>query len=183
MPNGRQTLQKSDLPYTSVNWVIFWGQTVESPACGLMKPRDGAAYCGYSDQTVYYPLEDEAHKFGDFAVATTTAHELGHHVQDQLGLFDQKNTGKYTSRQIELGADCLSGVWAYSVYTRNLLQKGDIEEAMSWKFVGDLPGTSPADPTAHGSPTERVEAFLAGFNSGDPSRCFDYTPTPEETTE
>jgi uncharacterized protein len=171
----------ASVTYTPVYYYIFPNQTVDSE-CGLIKPQQGALYC-HLDQTVFYPLSYEAKSAGDFAVATAAAHELGHHVQNQSGIWKLRKAGVYTTRQLELQADCFSGVWAYSVYSENLLNEGDVKEAMDWNFViGDLPGTSPTDPTAHGSPTERVEAFLAGYNSGDPGRCFDYTPTPEETT-
>ena len=173
----------ASLVYTPVNYTIFWGHPVNSPECGLVKPSDGPIYCGLSDQRVYYPLEEEISNFGDFAVAFATAHEVGHHVQDELDILKQEDAGVYTSRQVELGADCLAGVWAYSVYSRNLLQKGDIEEAVRLEFtIGDLPGTSPTAPGAHGSSTERVEAFLAGYNNGNAGPCLAYTPAQEQTT-
>lgn len=169
------------VPYTSVGFHIFSNQTVDSK-CGPVRPRDGALYCPL-DQTVFYPLGYPAKMVGDFAVATAAAHELGHHVQNQLGDLERQDAGVYTSRQIELAADCFSGVWAYSTYSNNLLEEGDMKEAMDWTFViGDLPGTPPTAPGAHGSPTERVEAFLAGYNNGNPGPCLDYTPAPEEAS-
>jgi predicted metalloprotease len=174
------------LDYRPVGWNIFSERPVESPVCGVVEPTDSASYCGGSDQTVYYPLEWAAYgneNYGDFAVATSAGHEMGHHVQAQLGIDDLHAEGVYTTRQTELQADCFSGVWAYSAYSRDLLEEGDIEEAMRWRYdLGDVPGTSSTDPDAHGSPEERLDAFLAGYQNGDPGPCLDYTPLPEETT-
>lgn len=117
-------------------------------------------------------------EYGDFAMATVAAHEVGHHVQQQLDIF-----GQYTSLQTELQADCFAGVWGYSVYYEGLVESGDIDEAMSISWEGgDLPEQPRGGPRAHGSSEERVEWFTTGYDNGDPGRCFELTPLPEETT-
>jgi len=115
--------------------------------------------------------------YGDFAMAVVAAHEVGHHVQDELGLLDEQ----YPKIQTELQADCFAGVWGSSVYDR--LEPGDIGEAMeiSWDS-GDLPGTPRNAPGAHGKPEERVKWFRTGYDTGDADECLALTPLPEETT-
>ena len=109
-------------------------------------------------------------------MAIVAAHEVGHHVQEQLGVLEAMRAGEYTNLQAELQADCFAGAWGYSVY--ELIEEGDIEEAMniSW-HTGDPPQLPAGHPGAHGSPEERVQAFENGFLR-DPTDCLDYTPVP-----
>lgn len=105
----------------------------------------------------------------DFALAYVVAHEWGHHLQQVLGIL---NRSGLTSLQIELQADCLAGVWAFSAWSRQLLEPGDIGEAIRLaRRVGDAPGTPANDPGAHGSPTQRAAWFNRGYNGGNPARC------------
>jgi predicted metalloprotease len=141
-----------------------------------VKSSDGPFYCA-ADQggTVFLPLvgikrlvfPGSTFRKYDFALSYVVAHEWGHHVQSRLKLFAGK-----TSVQIELQADCLAGVWAYSVWARQLLEPGDIEEAVSLAaLVGDAPGTSPNNADAHGSSKQRVNAFKRGYRSGRAGVC------------
>jgi predicted metalloprotease len=132
----------------------------------------GPFYCGSDGNgRIYLPLTGlkeiafphSSYRSEDFALSTIVAHEWGHHVERLLGF-------NGTSKQVELGADCLAGVWAYSAWARQLLQPGDINEAIdALNRAGDPPGTSPAD--AHGSAAERVAAFKRGYTTGRAAGC------------
>lgn len=123
------------------------------------------------------PIQD----YGDFAVAVAAAHEVGHHVQQQLGVLDAKMNGEILSIQTELQADCFAGVWGFSTYYEGLIESGDLDEAVSvLDNIGDVPEQPRGGPEAHGSPEERTEAFLLGYDSGDPAQCLAYTPPPAE---
>ena len=105
---------------------------------------------------------------GDFAVAYIVAHEYGHQIQDELGLFEQYGSQLPTSA-FELQADCYAGTWAKSAYDENRLEDGDVQEALEAALaVGDF---NASDPGHHGTPEEREQAWNTGFESGDPSAC------------
>jgi predicted metalloprotease len=110
------------------------------------------------------------------------AHEFGHHVQNVLGIADDVRRGRQEhpdeanelSVRLELQADCLAGVWAFSAYDEGLLDSGDLEEGLAAAAaVGDdriQPGSSPERWT-HGSAQQRVRWFRKGFDSGDLNDC------------
>lgn len=133
---------------------------------------DGPFYCP-TDETVYMSVpyfQNFYGKIGDAALAVPIAHEVGHHVENLYGLLDPK--AHLRSIDKELDADCLAGVWAQSLYRRNLLQRGDLTEALASRIaVADPKGTSPNDPQAHGTQTQRVDAFLRGYAGGVPETC------------
>jgi uncharacterized protein len=105
----------------------------------------------------------------DFALAYVVAHEWAHHLQRVLGILADR---RLKSMQIELQADCLAGVWTYSTWTRNLLEPGDIAEAIRLaRRIGDAPGTPANDPNAHGSPRQRAAWFTRGYSSGNAGKC------------
>lgn len=111
---------------------------------------------------------------GDFSVAVVMAHEFAHNLQTEIGWITI--TGyKTTSRSIELNADCLSGVWANSVYTKNRLDADDIQEAM--RTLADIGQDMTVPEPSHGSPKERTDAFMIGYNSGLASSCDFYLTT------
>lgn len=173
---------EAGVEYSPVGFYPF-DQSVE--ACGITNDQEGGPFYCPEDQTIYYPVdwvnpesEQPMSEYGDFAMATVAAHEVGHHAQQQLGIFDE-----YSSLQTELQADCFAGVWGYSVYYEGLIESGDIDEAMSIAWdSGDLPEQPTGGPGAHGSPEKRVQWFTTGYDNGDPSLCFELTPLPEETT-
>jgi uncharacterized protein len=139
------------------------GTTVFDPALG------SAFYCkGNIYYTVYGKAKGRQYEaYGDFALAVILAHEMGHHVQAQLGYIRS-----LSSIQKELQADCFAGVWADSVWRRNQLSDGDIDEAMTlMAAIGDPPGVPSDDPQAHGTPKQRQEWFNQGWITGDPSKC------------
>jgi predicted metalloprotease len=160
-------------------------------ACGLARSAAGPFYCP-SDEKVYVDLAffDELRKRfgapGDFAEAYVIAHEIGHHVQKQLGIEpkvhrmmedDPDNASRYSVR-LELQADCFAGVWGHSTNQRNILESGDVEEGLNAAAaVGDdrlqrMAGrrVSPESFT-HGSARDRATWFRRGFDSGRISDC------------
>ena len=168
------TLEEADVPYSDVDFVPY-ARSVRSP-CGRGNQVTGPFYCS-TNQAIYFPTKwanpgtgEAMAEYGDFAMAIVAAHEVGHHVQEQLGTL-----GGYPSLKIELQADCFAGVWGYSQYAN--VEPGDVGEAMDISWVsGDLPGTPRNDPYAHGKPEERVKWFRTGYDSGDAGRCFRLTP-------
>jgi predicted metalloprotease len=176
----RTSFNAGGLSYTAPKEVIY-NQPI-SDACGRLDPKDSAAYCSL-DQTVLLALPYEGglfRDFGDTAVAVSVAHENGHHVQNLLTIkrrfFDApkgaSNPVVLRSRAFELQADCLAGIWAFSVGARGLFEQGDVEEGLfSRNALGDPPGTSPKDPQAHGSGPQRARAFQRGLESGNPDVC------------
>ncbi len=160
---------RSGLAYAPATQSIFSAPL--STPCGPANSTTGPFYCG-SDTTIFLPLPwfvREANPVGDTAIAVVVAHENGHRVQDLLGILrDRRRRGIDT----ELQADCLAGLWAASVYSRGLLEPGDLDEA--WSFTragGDAPGTPASDPGAHGRPAQRLRSFQRGYNSGLPAAC------------
>ena len=187
-----KTFQAAGLPEPKVtyDWIPA-GQTAAS-ACG---DEDGtlgdsaAAYCA-GDDTIYISQKfatdiyngtlDQAlpgssqgygGTVGDFAVAYIVAHEYGHQIQDELGLFD-KYGRKLPTMAFELQADCYAGTWANSAYQDNRLEDGDVREALDAALaVGDLDASNPGH---HGTPEQRAAAWNSGFEAGDPSSCNRY---------
>ena len=132
-------------------------------------------------------LQRELGAPGDFAQAYIVAHEIGHHVQNLLGVMEdvdlatQENPddANELSVRVELQADCLAGIWAHSAYAKgDLLESGDLEEGLAAAAaVGDDrlqqragQGVNP-DSFTHGTSEQRVKWFRTGFDSGDPSAC------------
>ena len=112
------------------------------------------------------------HAVGDFGLAYVVAHEYAHNLQYELGIFDSGMSE--SAEPYELQADCFAGTWAHSVYEEGLLQPGDLEEATNAALaVGDFELGSAMH---HGTPQERRDAVLAGFDSGEPSACGRYLP-------
>ena len=184
-----KTFKASGLPEPRVSYKwIPAGQTAAS-ACGDADGTLGdsaAAYCpgddtiyisekfateiydGTLDQSLPGSSQGYGKTVGDFSVAYIVAHEYGHEVQDELGLFDQNN-GEIPTMAYELQADCYAGTWAKSAYQENRLQDGDVQEALDAALaVGDF---DTSNPSHHGTPEQRADAWNAGFESGDPSSC------------
>ncbi|HEU4658669.1 MAG TPA: neutral zinc metallopeptidase [Capillimicrobium sp.] len=183
------TLQANDLPAPRVRYVWVAPGTVAGTACGSPADDSAAFYCP-TDDTIYvaqqfasdlfqgvargFPGEEAGygHAAGDFAVAYVIAHEYAHNVQQELGVF-ASFTGRQ-ARPFELQADCMAGAWANSVYEQGLLEPGDLQEALDTALaIGDFELGSEQH---HGTPTERRDALLAGYEGGDPSVCSRYVP-------
>ena len=175
--------------------VVFEGQ--DRSACGFASAATGPFYCP-ADNKVYIDLSfaDLLRKRfrapGDFALAYVVAHEVGHHIQNQLGYSQQvsqirrrgsEKQANAASVRLELQADYLAGVWAhYADRYSDLLEDGDIREALvAASAIGDdaiqkqSQGYVVPDSFTHGSSEQRVRYFTAGYKSGDGSkRALDY---------
>jgi len=182
----------SGLPEPRVSFTeIPAGQTAPS-ACGDESGTLGdsaAAYCpgddtiyisqkfatdiynGSLDQVLPGSSQGYGRTIGDFSVAYVVAHEYGHEVQDELGLF-QEYGQQLPTMAFELQADCYAGTWAKSASDENRLEDGDVQEALDAALaVGDFDASNPGH---HGTPEQRKEAWTSGFETGDPSSCSDY---------
>lgn len=180
---------QSGRQYQDPKLVLFTGR-VDS-ACGMASAAAGPFYCP-SDQNVYIDLgfyDELRQRFGapgDFAQAYVIAHEVGHHVQNLLGLTDKVDASRRRgseseynrlSVRLELQADYLAGVWAHHAQrTRQILEEGDLEEAMNAaSAIGDdkiqkqSQGYVVPDSFTHGTSQQRVRWFRKGFESGDPA--------------
>ena len=177
--------------YPEPNLVLFTGQ-VQS-ACGYAQAAMGPFYCPadqkvYIDLSFYDDLKTKHQAPGDFAQAYVVAHEVGHHVQNVLGISNQVSRlqqqvspeqANELSVRLELQADCLAGVWGYHAEeNRDLLEKGDIEEALNAaSAIGDdrlqmeARGYVTPDSFTHGSSEQRVRWFKTGIQSGDINQC------------
>jgi predicted metalloprotease len=183
--------QRMGKTYREPKLVLFSG-AVQS-ACGLAESAAGPFYCP-SDQKVYIDLEffrDLKYRHqapGDFAQAYVIAHEVGHHVQNQLGILRQVNTlqqqvSKTQANQlqvrVELQADCFAGVWAHQTQrSKQILEEGDVEEALNAaSSIGDdrlqreARGYVVPDSFTHGSSAQRVRWFTRGLQTGSVAKC------------
>jgi hypothetical protein len=175
--------------YERAQAVLYDGST--DSGCGFATSAVGPFYCP-ADQRVYLDLtffEELSSRFGapgDFAIAYVIAHEVGHHVQNITGTNEQvqresqanPDQANELSIRLELQADCLAGVWAQSVYDRDLLEEGDLEEALrAAEAVGDdtiqeqSGGGIDQDTWTHGSAAQRQRWFDRGFESGSTEAC------------
>jgi len=186
-----QNLKKYGIRYHKPKLVMYRGVT--SSGCGTAQSAMGPFYCPV-DQKVYLDLgffDELKQKFGakgDFADAYVIAHEIGHHVQNELGILPkvhkmQQRVGKveanHLSVRLELQADCFAGVWARLDEEKNhILERGDIDEALNAASqIGDdtlqkkAQGYVVPDSFTHGTSKQRREWFYRGFNSGDIKYC------------
>ena len=177
--------------YEEPTLVLFTG-AVES-ACGFAQAAMGPFYCPadrkvYIDLSFYSDLKTKMGAPGDFAQAYVVAHEVGHHVQNLLGLsgkvhsmrqrLSQADYNKLSVR-LELQADCFAGLWAnHADRTRHILEQGDVEEALNAaSMIGDdrlqqqSRGYVTPDSFTHGSSEQRVRWFRTGLESGSIQAC------------
>ena len=175
--------------YDEQKLVLFTG-SVQS-ACGVAGASTGPFYCPgdknvYIDLSFYNELKTQFKAPGDFAMAYVIAHEVGHHIQNELGIIAQMDEirgkvskeeyNKYNVR-LELQADYLAGVWANHVQGQNLLEEGDLEEALTAaSAVGDdriqmqSQGYVVPDSFTHGTSEQRKRWFYKGYEAGDLSQ-------------
>jgi len=187
----REIFRQGGQTYREPKLVLFTG-AVQS-ACGFAQAAMGPFYCPL-DETVYIDLifyRDLKERFrapGDFAQAYVIAHEVGHHVQNQLGIMqkvqemrsrvDEVRSNDLSVRT-ELQADCFAGLWAHHAdKSRHILEEGDIEEALNAaSSIGDdriqkqTRGYVVPDSFTHGSSEQRVRWFRRGLETGDFAQC------------
>ncbi len=184
--------QQAGRTYREPKLVLFSG-AVDS-GCGFAQAAMGPFYCPldqrvYIDLSFYRDLRDRFRAPGDFAQAYVIAHEVGHHVQNLLGISDrvqqaQQRAGNRAdanalSVRLELQADCLAGLWAnHANRERRIIEPGDVEEALTAaSAIGDdrlqkqSRGTVAPDSFTHGSSAQRVRWFRTGLESGQMQAC------------
>ena len=186
-----EQFQKLGRTYQEPKLVVFSG-SVDS-ACGFAQSAMGPFYCPrdqkvYIDLSFYRDLQTKLNAPGDFAQAYVIAHEVGHHVQNQLGILSkvtraQQQTSEVNANKlqvmVELQADCLAGVWAHHAErSRQILEQGDIEEALNAASqIGDdrlqqkSKGYAVPDSFTHGSSDQRMRWFARGIQSGQIAQC------------
>jgi predicted metalloprotease len=187
----RELFKASGRQYEDPKLVLFSG-AVQS-ACGFAQAAVGPFYCPadhkvYIDLGFYRELRERFHAPGEFAEAYVIAHEVGHHVQNLLGISDKVHAAQQRgseqhanalSVRLELQADCLAGVWAYHAdRARHILEAGDIEAGLNAASqIGDdrmqlrARGYVSPDSFTHGSSEQRVHWFKRGLETGGTKAC------------
>jgi len=181
--------EQSGIQYHHAKLVLFRDYT--QSGCGTAESATGPFYCpadhkAYIDLGFYDELKRRFGAPGEFAQAYVLAHELGHHVQNILGIdrkvrnLQQQNPRERNplSVDLELQADCFAGIWAHSTQQRGLLEQGDIESALgAAAAVGDdrlqkmSSGHVTPDSFTHGSSEQRMTWFRKGFDNGTVAAC------------
>ena len=177
--------------YTPATLVLYTGQT--QSGCGGAQSAMGPFYCPndkkvYLDMSFFADMKDKYGGGGDFAYAYVVAHEIGHHVQDLLGILDKTDQAKQgmskaqangISVRVELQADCLAGVWAANANEKwQILEQGDVEKAIATaQAIGDdrlqtaARGYAVPDSFTHGSSAMRQQWLTTGLKSGQIDSC------------
>lgn len=186
-----EAFREAGKSYRAPRLVLFTGAT--PTACGTGQTAMGPFYCPgdqkvYIDLAFYRELKDRFQAPGEFAQAYVVAHEVGHHVQNLLGIagkvHDAQQRGSRTeanalSVRMELQADCLAGVWGKRTDSmKRVLDPGDLEAALTAaSAIGDdrlqqqAQGRIVPESFTHGSSAQRVRWFRKGFESGDMNEC------------
>jgi predicted metalloprotease len=187
----RAIFARAGAQYQDPRLVLFSGYV--RSACGLAQAAMGPFYCSadrkvYIDLSFYDELRSKFGAPGDFAQAYVIAHEVGHHVQNLLGISDKVSAARQRARhtagnqlsvRLELQADCLAGVWAnHADRARHILEAGDVEEALrAASAIGDdrlqkqATGYVVPDSFTHGSSEQRVRWFRRGLEKGELKAC------------
>ena len=175
--------------YQAPHLVLFSGRT--ATACGTGAAAMGPFYCPgdskvYIDLSFYDELQQRFGAPGDFAQAYVIAHEVGHHIQHLIGATEEmerayggnQSGADSASVRIELQADCFAGVWAYHAKERNIVEPGDVDEALNAATaIGDDKlqeqgqGYVVPDSFTHGTSAQRVRWFKRGMENGDVNAC------------
>ena len=191
----QSAFQQSGERYEKAKLVIY-RNGVNTGGCGSASSAVGPFYCPadnrvYIDLSFYNQMQNQLGANGDLAWAYVIAHELGHHVQQQLGTEaavrrEQRANPSSTNElsvRMELQADCYAGIWASRVYAQGDLEGGDLEEALgAAEAVGDdtLQQNSGQvvhpESFTHGTSAQRAAWFKRGYETGQPSACDTFTP-------
>ena len=182
-----EVFQQNNMTYTPPKVVLFSDAT--QSACGWAQSASGPFYCPndqkvYIDLVFYDQLRQQFGAPGDFAQAYVIAHEIGHHVQNLTGVLPEFNRLRSQMSQdeqnaysvkVELQADCYAGVWANYVKRENLLEQGDVEEAINAaNAIGDdtlTRGRVAERNFTHGTSAQRMAWLKRGMDSGDVGQC------------
>lgn len=184
-----QLLTEQGKTYRKAKLVLF-RDSVDS-ACGMAESATGPFYCPgdsklYIDLGFYDELRDRFGAPGQFAQAYVISHEIGHHIQNLLGIEAQVRSAQRRnpdarnalSVKMELQADCFAGIWGHSTNERGILEQGDVESGLgAASAVGDdriqkaATGHVSPESFTHGSSAQRMEWFQRGYNSGKLSAC------------
>ena len=188
----RELFRRNGMQYQDPKLVLFTGAT--PTACGTGQTAMGPFYCPgdqkvYIDLAFYRDLRERFRAPGEMAQAYVVAHEVGHHVQQQLGIADKVRQLQSQTRdrarandlsvRMELQADCFSGIWAHHANrTRQVLEQGDLESALTAAAaIGDdrlqkqTQGRVVPESFTHGTSEQRVRWFRRGFERGDLRQC------------
>lgn len=185
-----EIFQQSGSRYQAPKLVLYRGAT--RTGCGQGQSVMGPFYCPadrtvYIDLSFYQEMRDKLGADGDFAQGYVVAHEVGHHVQNLLGIerkMREQQQGLSRAEQnklsvkLELQADCFAGVWGHYMEREQVLETGDLEEALNAaQAIGDdrlqqqSQGRVIPDSFTHGSSAQRYAWFKRGFDSGKPASC------------
>ncbi|QPC88367.1 flagellar biosynthesis protein FlgM [Mesorhizobium sp. NBSH29] len=182
--------QSEGQTYVEPKLTLFSGQI--RSACGFASAASGPFYCPgdskvYLDTTFFQQLDKQFGASGDFAQAYVIAHEVGHHVQNLIGVLPKFNQMRRTmgeaeanqmSMRVELQADCFAGVWGHFTAQKGLLEEGDVEEALNAaQKIGDdtlqrrTQGYVVPESFNHGTSAQRQTWFARGFKTGKLADC------------
>ncbi len=165
--------------------LVLFTDAVQS-ACGSASSASGPFYCPgdqkvYLDLSFFRELDQRFSAPGDFAQAYVVAHEVGHHVQNLLGINDQVGRARGSaaanglSVRLELQADCFAGVWGFHAQRKNLLDSGDVDEGLAAAAaIGDdrlTRGRVSPDSFTHGTSAQRARWLRQGLSTGDVNQC------------
>jgi uncharacterized protein len=184
-----QTFGRENKPYDHAKLVLY--RSGVQTGCGSASSSVGPFYCPadqrvYLDLSFYDDMKRQLGASGDFAWAYVIAHEMGHHVQKELGTGgevrqrqeDHPGDANALSVRLELQADCYAGVWANTVYAKGNLEQGDLDEAFTAsEAVGDdrlqrrATGSVDPDSFTHGTSAQRKHWFQRGYEAGDAGNC------------
>ncbi|MBB6017037.1 neutral zinc metallopeptidase [Deinococcus radiopugnans] len=177
--------------YTPARLVLYTRGT--QGGCGVANSAVGPFYCPldnkvYIDTAFFATMQRQLGGGGDFAYSYVLAHEIGHHVQNELGIADQVEREQRSARseaqanqasvRLELQADCFAGVWGNRVGDQAKITQADVQEAIrTAQAIGDdnlqrqAAGRVVPDSFTHGSSQQRIKWFTTGFQTGDPNKC------------
>lgn len=168
--------------YNAPKLVLF--RTLTESSCGNASSSVGPHYCTldntiYLDETFFEELTNRlGAQGGDVAEAYVIAHEVGHHVQNELGTMDGVSNSQEAAINLELQADCYAGIWANSLRDQGVFETGEIKEAMdAAEAVGDdriqekVTGQINPESWTHGSSEQRLDWFTRGYETGSISEC------------